>query len=85
MTGTTKSDMIVQNKMTIGLIDQITILYSMISDSIIAMTTILHPADSGKVRFTEMHVVTIEIPTTNVVTEAKTEVIVKMIMAIKKQ
>lgn len=87
MIGTTNTDMIIQNIMTIGLVYQIVILHSMITNATIAMITILHPTNSGKVKaktsVTEIHVVTIEILTTNVVTEAKTEVIVRTIMTIR--
>ncbi len=64
---TTRTDMTARNTTTIGLVGQIAILHSMIINAAMAMTTILHPFDSGKVktkaRVTTIHVVTIEILT----------------------
>ncbi len=80
---TNRTDMITQNSNTIGLLGQIAILIRVMIDAIIAMTTILHHEDSGQgqARVTTIHTVTIEILITNVVTEARTEA--KMIMVIR--
>ncbi len=86
MLGIIRIEMIALDTTIIGMADQIAILHSVITVFTIAMTTILHLADNGKVkeeiraetRVITVPVVMVRIHTINMVLEAKTEVIVKM-------
>ncbi len=81
------------NTIIIGLDGQVAILHSMIIDATIIVIIILHLINSRKVkdkikvkaRFTTIPEVTIQIPTINMIIEARTEVIHSTITTIKEK
>ncbi len=87
MIDNTRTDMTAQNTTMTGLAGQEAILHSIVIDATMAMTTILHHIDSGKVkakaRVTTIHMVTIKILITNEITETRTVVIARLIMVIR--
>ncbi len=80
-----------QDTIIMDLASQIAILYSVMTDAILTLITILHLVDNGKVRgkirantrVITIPEVTIDILTIKVETEARTEVIISMITAIR--